>query len=122
MKQLELENIHIQNYTLGARYGRKTLEKGGVSIFVKNLKFTKTNLEDYCKDQDLEACALKLDSTFYNICILTLYRAPSGNFDHFLNRLENILNVLHSPKAEFVICGDINVNYLIEYKIILDQR
>jgi hypothetical protein len=31
----------------------------GVSIFVhKNLKFTKINLEDYCKDQDLEACAL----------------------------------------------------------------
>jgi hypothetical protein len=49
----------------------QTLEKGGGSIFVhKNLKFTKINLEDYCKDQDLEACALKLDSTFSNIYIL----------------------------------------------------
>jgi hypothetical protein len=46
MKQLELEHIHIKNYNLGARYCRKTLEKGGVSIFVhKNLKFTKINLE-----------------------------------------------------------------------------
>jgi exonuclease III len=54
MKQLELEHFHIENYNLGARYCRKTLEKGGVSIFVhKNLKFTKINLEDYCKDQDL---------------------------------------------------------------------
>jgi hypothetical protein len=25
-----------------------------------------------------------------------------------------LLNVLHSPKVEFVICGDINVNYLID--------
>jgi hypothetical protein len=33
MKQLELEHIHIENYNLGARYFRKTLEKGGVSIF-----------------------------------------------------------------------------------------
>jgi hypothetical protein len=32
----------------------KTLEKGGMSIFVhKNLKFTKINLEYYCKDLDL---------------------------------------------------------------------
>jgi hypothetical protein len=41
---------------------------------------------------------------------LTLYRAPSGKFYHFLNRLETLLNVLHSPEVEFVICGDINVN------------
>jgi hypothetical protein len=73
MKQLELEHFHIENYNLGAIYCRKTLEKGGVSIFVhKNLKFTKINLEDYCRDQDLEACALKLDSTFSNICIFRL--------------------------------------------------
>jgi hypothetical protein len=107
VKQLELEHIHIDNYNLGARYCRKILEKGGVSIFVhKNLKFTKINVENYCKDQDLEACVLKLDSTFSNICILT------GNFDHFLNRLETVLNVLHSPEVEFVICIDVNVNYL----------
>jgi hypothetical protein len=37
MKQLELEHFHIENYNLGARYCRKTLEKGGVSIFVHKL-------------------------------------------------------------------------------------
>jgi hypothetical protein len=57
--------MQIENYNLGARYCRKTLEKGGVSIFVhKNIQFTKINLEDYCKDQDLEVCALKLDYIF----------------------------------------------------------
>jgi hypothetical protein len=40
MKQLELEQLHIENYNLGARYCRRRLEKGGVSIFVhENLKF-----------------------------------------------------------------------------------
>jgi hypothetical protein len=62
----------------------------------------------------MEACALKLESTFSNICVLTLYRAPSGNFDQFLNRLEPILSMLHSPKTEFIICGDISVNYLVD--------
>jgi hypothetical protein len=72
-KQFELEHFHVENYNLGVRCCRRTLEKWGVSIFVhKNLKFTKINLEDYCKDQDLEAYVLKLDSTFSNICILTI--------------------------------------------------
>jgi hypothetical protein len=43
-----------------------------------------------------------------------LYRAPFGNFELFLNRLETILNVLHSPTIESIICGDINVDYLTD--------
>jgi exonuclease III len=47
---------------------------------------------------------------------MTLYRFSSKNFDQSLNRLETILNVLHKPKPEFVICGDINVTYLNDNK------
>jgi hypothetical protein len=50
------------------------MEKGGVSIFVqKELIFTYVNLDEYCIDKDIEACALKLKSIFSNICILALY-------------------------------------------------
>jgi hypothetical protein len=45
---------------------------------------------------------------------LALYRAPSGNFSEFLNRLESILNILYTQNNEIVICGDINVNYLVD--------
>jgi hypothetical protein len=76
------------------------------------LKFTKVNIKEYCLDKDIEACALKLKSIFSNICILALYRAPSGNFSEFLNRLESILSILYTENNEIVICGDINVNYL----------
>jgi hypothetical protein len=73
-----------------------------VSIFVhKNLKFTDINLEDCCKVQVIEACAVQLEFTFLNFCILTLYRVPFGNFEQFLNRLET-LNVLNSPEIVFV--------------------
>jgi exonuclease III len=40
---------------------------------------------------------------------MVLYRAPSLNLSEFLNRLDLILNILHTPKYEVVICGDINV-------------
>lgn len=66
-------------------------------IVHKNLTFTKIDLEDYCEDHDSEECAFKLVSSFSDICT-TLYRAPSGNFSHFLSRLESILSVLHSPE------------------------
>ena len=66
MKQLKLEHTRTE-YSLGAKYCRKILEKEGVSIFIhRNLKFTNINLEDYCEDQVIEACALKLESIFLN--------------------------------------------------------
>jgi meiotically up-regulated gene 157 (Mug157) protein len=41
-----------------------------------------------------------------------VYRAACGNFDYFLNTLDNILHSPHKHKTEFIICGDININYL----------
>jgi exonuclease III len=43
-----------------------------------------------------------------------MYRAPSGDINEFLKRLDVILKYLYSPKSEFIICGDINVNCLNE--------
>ena len=71
LKQFELEQFSIDKYRLGAVYCRKFLEKDGVCIFVhKNLNYVNINLSEYCKDQHIEACALKLDLTFFNICII----------------------------------------------------
>jgi len=55
-----------------------------------------------------------LDSTFDKLCILTIYRSPRGDFTNFLNQLDLILQKLYSNKYNIVICGDINVNYLID--------
>jgi hypothetical protein len=99
MKRLELEHTHIENCRLEAKYCRQEMEKGGVSTFVqKTLKFINVYIGEYCLDKDIEACALKLKSTFSNICILALYTATSGNFSEFLNRLESVLNILHTQK------------------------
>jgi hypothetical protein len=37
-----------------------------------------------CKEQDIEACAVKLELTALNIYVVTVYRAPCGNLTHFL--------------------------------------
>jgi exonuclease III len=43
-----------------------------------------------------------------------LYRAPSGDVNEFIERLDATLKYLYNPKSEFIICGDININYLNE--------
>jgi len=115
LKYSQLEEVHIEGYKLGAHFCRQIREKGGVVIFVHNsLGFINIDIVIHCKDQDIEICALKLSFGTLNICVLTLYRAPSGNVSSFLLKLDTILQSLYTPMSHFIICGDININYLKE--------
>jgi exonuclease III len=62
----------------------------------------------------IEVCAVKLPFPSGNICTLAIYRAPFGNFLHFLNGLDAILKSLYNTNSKFIICGDININYLVD--------
>jgi hypothetical protein len=64
--------------------------------------------------QDIEAGPVKLSIYSLNICMLSIYRALSGNLDYFLDQLQMILNLLHSNDTQLIICGDININCLVE--------
>jgi len=87
---------------------------GGIRIFVnKNLNFMNIDLRKFSYEQDIEAGAVKLSVNSLNICILSVYRAPTGNFAHFFDKLEMILNLLYSYNTQLIICGAINVNYLV---------
>jgi hypothetical protein len=41
-----------------------------------------------------------------------MYRAPSGDINEFIKRLDAVLKYLYSPKSKFIIFSDINVNCL----------
>jgi len=110
-----LGKFYIENYKLGAHYCRQQREKGGVAIFVHNsLASTNIDIVQHCKDQDIEICAVKLSFGALNICVVTLYRAPSGNFSSFILKLDTVLQTIYSPKLHLIICGDVNINYLNE--------
>jgi hypothetical protein len=85
-----------------------------VCIFVcEKLKFSNDNLNEFRKE-DLEVCTVKLPFPSGNICTLAIYRAPFGNFLHFLNGLDAILKFLYNTNSKFNFCADINVNYLVD--------
>ena len=63
----------------------QTFLKGGASIFVhRNLKYNKLKINEYIIDKDIEACAIQLDLAFNKLCIMAIYRSPSGNLTNFL--------------------------------------
>ena len=89
LKEFELDHISIEGYKLGTAHFRQVLKGSGVCTFIQNtLECTTIKLDKYCNEQDIEVCMLKLISVFHNI--MAVYRAPSGNFNLFLKRLDDI--------------------------------
>ena len=115
LRHEELAAFHVENYVLGSSYCRQLKLKGGVCIFVQNnLRFTPLNVDEYCVDQDIEVCAIHLHSTHNKLCILAIYRSPQGNFNTFLTKLDLVLQKFFKLNFTLVVCGDVNVNYLME--------
>ena len=68
------------------------------------------DIDNYCIDQDFEACAIQLNSKHDKLCILAIYRSPQGNFNTFLTNLDLILHKFFNLNFNFIMCGDINVD------------
>ena len=93
----KLTSFHIENYGVGSCYCRKSKHKGGVCIFVhSSRKFTLLDINNFCLDQDFEACAIHLNSNHDKLCILTTYRSPQGNFNTFLTKFDLTLNKFYN--------------------------
>jgi hypothetical protein len=100
---------------MGTKYVRTNYQGGGVCIFIRSdMYFTPINLSQFCEEKNIEICSLKISLVKSNILIICIYRSPSGNFEHFINKLDKALNLLSKPKNEFVLCGDFNINFLEE--------
>ena len=101
LKDYEIDNLPIDYFKLGSKYCRHKFKNGGVCIFIhEDLEFTNISLDKYCKEKDIEVCAVKLNINFTKLTILAIYRSPSGNFNTFLKNLDSVLNKWYSNKTE----------------------
>jgi exonuclease III len=114
MTDCELQMTYLGNYKLGSSYCRRMYEMGGVCIYIQeNLKYICLNLEAYCQDKTIEVCTIKVNLGTKNICVIAIYRAPIGNFELFLLKLDTVLRNLYTTTVDFILVGDINVDYMI---------
>ena len=81
LKRTEIDFIYMDQYNIGAKLSKESHKNSGVSIFVHDsLQCTNINLDEFCKEQDIEACAVRINLSSLTICIISIYRSPSGKF------------------------------------------
>ena len=78
------------------------------------LRYISNDLEKYCKNKDFEVCAFKIYLNTKSAYIIAMYRAPSSNFDLFITKLNIVLRKFYTSTLEYIIYGDININYLVD--------
>jgi hypothetical protein len=115
LKHAELDQINIESFKLCTAYCRQSIKKGGICVFIqKGLEYSKIDVNKYCKEQDIEICMLNLKTTTFSSHIMVLYRAPTGNFNLFLNRLDDSIQSIYRANLYLIVCGDVNIDYLTE--------
>ena len=114
LRENEIDTIILANYNLGANFCRNTFRTGGVCIFThETIQCTNIKLSKFCKLKDLEICAFKLHLLSCEICLITICRSLTGDFQYFIDNLDQILGSIYNTNIEKIICRDININYLI---------
>ena len=77
----------------------------------ESLRCERIDLKKFCKDKNFGVCAIKIYLSTKSACT---YRAPSGNFDLFITKLDTILRKLYTVTTEYIICGDRSIDNLVE--------
>ena len=50
----------------------------------------------------------------YETFTLVVYRAPTGDFIYFLNKLDDSIKSMYKTNLNLILCGNINIDYLLE--------
>jgi hypothetical protein len=73
LKHFEIDFMYMDQYKLGTKFYMESHKCGGVSTFVHDtLQCTNINLDEFCKEQDTEACAVRIILSYLTICIISI--------------------------------------------------
>ena len=115
LKEDYVKLIQLDQYKLVSYFGRKTSNHGGSCIYVKRSICTKDlNPQNNSVERDFEVSMTELVD--YGYIIVCIYRSPDGNFWIFLKYLEVIIQKIQSRNKKPLLCGDWNLNFMVNNK------
>jgi len=115
MEHHGLLRLISSGYTVGLSFSRKHLQSGGVCIFVrKDMNIKKIDISHNCREKDLEICAVELETEASKLIVLSVIEFLKEILSNSLKKLDDTLKYLYKPTAEFLLCGDINIDYFHE--------
>jgi len=118
MRKEEILDFTFPGYKLANCFCHKTYSHGGVCILARNdMTYQAIDLNKLCKEKVFEKSAAKLNTCSAKVTLCCVYRSPSGNPNYFLELLEKTLNLLYQPNVSPVICGNLNINFLVDSSV-----
>jgi exonuclease III len=111
-----LPTIQIDQYKLVSHFGRKNHNHGGSCIYVKKSTCTKyvNCFQGISVEKDFEMSVSEVVTYGYIIVCIYMCRSPDGNFSVFLKNLELITQKIQSKRIKLLLCGDWNLNFLVD--------
>ena len=115
LKTLEITKFSLNSYKIASSSCREGVPKGGVCIMTRhNIQSTTIDLSNFCRERLFEICAIEINSKSKKIIVGCIYRSPSGDIAQFLELLEDTLSYQYKCSITLMLCGDWNINYIIE--------
>lgn len=109
----KFETVQVAGYKGVSSFCRKNSTHGGTAIYVRDDIISNSKNLKYITDMSIESCiecaAIEFNRT---LCIITIYRAPTGSFNDFLNKLTLILGSILKKYSFLILCGDLNIDFL----------
>ena len=104
------EPFLIPNFT-GFHTVRKNRRSGGVSIYVKN-SFNSEFIDELSfANESIEICTVKISNENSKLFVCGVYRPHEGTIENFTIFLENILENRILSGADFLVGGDLNIDF-----------
>jgi len=114
LKEHQLNNTRLTNYSLKSSFCRENHRKGGVALFVKDgLEAQEINIQNN-KELTIEMGMIKIILRKRALYILGVYRTPLGHLEEALNILSAAIEDTKADMYPILIMGDINVDGLKE--------
>lgn len=106
------ESNNFHNYVLGSYYSRSKYVRGGVGTWIRQgVEFKNIEIIQFCRKISIELCSVHLILKGKSAIILNGYRSPNGDFEVFLEQLENCLEFSFGKSDQIYLCGDFNVDF-----------
>lgn len=120
LNNTEMSFLSLPGYINASQFCRTNKTRGGSVIFVKNYMQTKdcTQLTGLAEELIFEISAVSLP--ILKTVIVCVYRPPTGDITIFLNKLHDVLSVVHAMSYELILSGDFNLNFLLPTREVME--
>lgn len=115
-----MESFQFRNYRLANKYCRRSATAhGGVALYVIDSldPISRDDITMLSEEYVLECSAVEVKVAGVQYVVCVMYNPSVANFDTFVKKLDQIIELIMNENKTIIILGDFNVDMLSETKL-----